>query len=88
MTKKTIKRANADVRLIFTAFNLRRIFNLIVQNLLKQYLRVLVLFFVEYRKLFKAFYRSILFEKQSSLLQTIFLLVRQIEYIYQITSAF
>jgi hypothetical protein len=37
MTKKTIKHASADVGLIFTAYNLRRIFNLIDPNLLKQY---------------------------------------------------
>ena len=64
MTKKTIKRASADVGIIFTAFNLRRIFNIIDQNLLKQYLKVLVLFFKEYRRHFKDLYSSILFEKQ------------------------
>lgn len=32
MTKKSIKHASADVGLIFTAFNLRRIFNLIDQT--------------------------------------------------------
>jgi len=39
MTKKTIKRASADVGMIFTAFNLRRIFNLVDKNLLKDYLK-------------------------------------------------
>ncbi len=34
MTKKTIRHASADVRLIFTAFNLRRIFNIIGHDLL------------------------------------------------------
>ena len=39
MTKRTLKRATADVGLIFTAYNLRRIMNLIGQNGLKKYLR-------------------------------------------------
>lgn len=56
MTKKTIKHASADVGLIFSAYNLRRIFNLIDQNLLKQYLKVLVLFFGVITAVFKAFY--------------------------------
>ena len=55
MTKKTIKRASADVGLIFCAYNLRRIFNLINQNLLKQYLKVLALFFGVLTAIFKAF---------------------------------
>ena len=54
MTKKTIKHASADVGLIFTAYNLRRIFNLIDQNMLKQYLKVLALFFGRIRSFFKA----------------------------------
>jgi transposase len=56
MTKKTIKRASADVGLIFTAYNLRRIFNLIDSNELKQYLKVLALLFWTIKALFKAFY--------------------------------
>ncbi len=52
MTKKTIKHASADVGLIFTAYNLRRIFNLIDQNLLKQYLKVLALYFWDYKSAF------------------------------------
>ena len=44
MTKKTIKHASADVGLIFTAYNLRRLFNLIDQNTLKKYLIALTLF--------------------------------------------
>ena len=55
MTKKTIKHASADVGLIFTAYNLRRIFNLIDQNELKQYLKVLALLFWTIKVLFKAF---------------------------------
>ncbi|WP_035664858.1 transposase, partial [Flavobacterium sp. ACAM 123] len=45
MTKKTIKHASADVGLIFTAYNLRRIFNLVDQNLLKRYLKILLSLF-------------------------------------------
>jgi ABC-type arginine transport system ATPase subunit len=56
MTKKTIKHASADVGLIFTAYNLRRIFNLIDQNLLKQYLKILALYFGVLTALFKAFH--------------------------------
>ena len=39
MTKKYIKRAEADVGLIFTAYNLRRIFNLIGFETLQSYLK-------------------------------------------------
>ncbi|WP_165930026.1 IS1182 family transposase [Flavobacterium caseinilyticum] len=56
MTKKTIKHASADVGLIFSAYNLRRIFNLIDQNLLKQYLKVLALYFGTLRAIFEDFY--------------------------------
>lgn len=55
MTKKIIKHASADVGIIFTAFNLRQIFNLIDQNLLKQYLKVLTLLFIGSKTLFKLF---------------------------------
>lgn len=55
MTKKTIKHASADVGLIFSAYNLRRIFNLIDQNLLKQYLKALVLYFRVITAVFMAF---------------------------------
>ena len=64
MTKKTIKHAAADVGLIFTAYNLRRIFNLIDPNLLKQYLKILDLIFERFKTHFKLFYTSIKFEKQ------------------------
>jgi hypothetical protein len=55
MTKKTIKHASADVGLIFSAYNLLRIFNLIDQNLLKQYLKVLPQCFAVLTALFNAF---------------------------------
>ena len=56
MTKKTIQHASADVGLIFTAYNLRRLFNLIGPNELKRYLKVLALLFWTIKRLFKAFY--------------------------------
>ena len=54
MTKRTIKHARADVGLIFTAYNLRRIFNLIDPNLLESYLRKLGLLFLEINCLIRA----------------------------------
>ena len=62
MTKKTIKHASADVGLIFTAYNLKRIFNLIDQNMLKQYLKVLALFFWFVKDAFKPCYDLFLFQ--------------------------
>jgi transposase len=56
MTKKTIKHAAADVGLIFTAFNLRRIFNIIDHDMLKKYLKVLACFFYCMRSCFKRLY--------------------------------
>ncbi len=41
MTKKNMKRASADVGLIFTAFNLKRIFNILDKESLKAYLKAL-----------------------------------------------
>jgi transposase len=46
MTKKSIKHASADVGLIFTAFNLRRILNLVDQNTLKKHFKVLAYLFM------------------------------------------
>lgn len=54
MTKKTIKHASADVGLIFTSYNLRRIFNLIDQNTLKKFLREFGFLFLILRSYFKA----------------------------------
>lgn len=56
MTKKSIKHASADVGLIFTAFNLRRIFNIVDLDLLKKYLNVLVYFFLTLSSYFKRLY--------------------------------
>lgn len=55
MTKKTIHHANADVGLIFTAFNLRRIINIIDQKVLKEYLKAFALFFALLTTSFKRF---------------------------------
>ena len=55
MTKKTIKHASADVGLIFTAYNLKRIFNLVDLNMLKMYLKRTALFYWPNSTLFKAF---------------------------------
>jgi len=62
MAKKTIKHASADVGLIFTAYNLKKIFNLINQNELKQYLKVLALFLESIKGDFKDFCHYIKFE--------------------------
>jgi transposase len=59
-TKKSMKHASADVGLIFTAYNLRRIFNLIGQNQLKEFLRELGLYFLVLRSYFKAIRQPIL----------------------------
>ncbi|MBF2710065.1 transposase, partial [Flavobacterium soyangense] len=75
MTKKTIKRASADVGLIFCAYNLRRIFNLIDQNQLKQYLRVLALHFGTIKAIFKAFYALFYFKNEQSVFQQRILIV-------------
>jgi len=62
MTKKTIKHASADVGLIFIAYNLRRIFNLIDPNVLKQHLKTLAFIFYALIDRFKAFYRLLIFK--------------------------
>ncbi len=54
MTKKTIAHATADVGLIFTAYNLRRIFNLVSQEELKAYFKKLGHCFYQLKHQFKA----------------------------------
>jgi len=44
-TKKGLKRASADVGLMFVAFNLRRLMNILDKNVFKQFLRELVFLF-------------------------------------------
>lgn len=53
MTKKGIKRASADVGLIFCAYNLRRIFNILDKNILQAWLEALTSLFELYRLQFK-----------------------------------
>ena len=47
MTKKTKKHASADVGLMFTAYNLRRIMNIVDRNLFKKFLEELGFLFFE-----------------------------------------
>lgn len=56
MTKRSIKHASADVGLIFTAFNFRRIFNIVDLNLLKAYLGTLAALFIRIISEFKRLY--------------------------------
>lgn len=63
MTKKTIQHATADVGIIFTAYNLRRIFNIVDKNELKAYLKRFRLYFWRYFTHFKAI--SATFSSQS-----------------------
>ena len=46
LTKKYIERAEADVGLMFTAYNLRRLINIIGIKALERYLRTLVMLFI------------------------------------------
>ena len=54
-TKKTIKHASADVGLIFVAYNLRRIWNLIDKNELKKFFQELALLFDNFTALLNRF---------------------------------
>lgn len=47
LTKKGIERASSDVGLMMVAYNLRRIGNILTINRLKEYLRILVLMFLD-----------------------------------------
>jgi len=58
MTKKTIRRASADVGLIFTCYNLRRIMNLVDKNLLKKFLKELAPQFLFLTSCFKPLRRT------------------------------
>jgi transposase len=54
-TKRGIKRASADVGLMFTAFNLRRLINIIDKNGFKEFLRELASLFFSQTALLKLF---------------------------------
>jgi len=58
MTKKTIKHATADVGMIFTAYNLRRIFNIVDKNELLKYLKVLCPYFFVQKSLFEPIFST------------------------------
>ncbi len=66
MTKKSIKHASADVGLIFTAFNLRRIINIIDTNDLKKYLKMLTHTFLSFYESFKADFKGCFFKKSKT----------------------
>jgi hypothetical protein len=53
LTKQGINRASADVGFIFTAYNIRRIINILGQDLLKEYLRILASLFLTITAFFK-----------------------------------
>lgn len=54
MTKKSIKRASADVGFMFTAFNLRRLINIVGKNEFKKYLKELVLSYFSIIELYRS----------------------------------
>ena len=58
MTKKTIQHASADVGLIFTAYNLRRIFNILDKDVLRKFLKELCLVFMALKRPLFAFLSS------------------------------
>lgn len=60
-TKRGIKRASADVGLMMTAFNLRRIFNLLDKNVLKEFLKKLVFTFSFFKRSVTQKYELIIF---------------------------
>lgn len=65
MTKKTMLHASADVGLIFTVYNLRRIFNLVDQNTLKKFLRELGLDFSVLRSQLESFLQCFISQNPS-----------------------
>jgi transposase len=88
MTKKSIKHASADVGLIFTAYNLRRILNLIDKNQLKEYLKSTAYFVFIIRTYFKSIRRTINFritensiaiQYQSNALNRLYLTLNQFD---------
>jgi hypothetical protein len=64
-----MKRASADVGLIFVAYNLRRILNILGQDKLKAYLKALSLIFYSIMAYFKAVSRSSFFNPRKLLLK-------------------
>ena len=56
MTKRSIQHASADVGMNFTAYNLRRTFNILDKNLLKAYLKALGSAFSFFKRPFKVIF--------------------------------
>jgi hypothetical protein len=69
MTKKSMKRASADVGLIFVAYNLRRIINILGPDKLKEFLKALSSVFCSIIACFKAICRSHFFNPCKILLK-------------------
>jgi len=69
MTKKSMKRASADVGIILVVYNLRRIMNIIGHEKLKAYLKALSFVFCLKMTQFKAISRSSFFNPQKILLK-------------------
>ena len=67
MTKKSMKRASADVGLIFVVYNLRRIMSILGQQKLKAYLKALFAVFCSIRAYFKALSHNNFFSLQKNL---------------------
>jgi len=66
ITKKGMKRASADVGFMFTAYNLRRLMNIIDKNLLRKYLQELALCF----SIILSSVKAIILKIRSSILDT------------------
>jgi hypothetical protein len=58
MTKRSIKHASSDVGMNFTAYNLRRSFNILDKNLLKAYLKALGSSFSFFQRPFNAIFED------------------------------
>jgi hypothetical protein len=56
MTKRSIKHASSDVGMIFTAYNMRRLFNILDKNQLKAYLKGLSPDFWSFQRRFRAIF--------------------------------
>lgn len=81
LTKKGINRASADVGLIFSAYNLRRIFNLIEKNELREYFKPFFLRFCWFLNHFKSIWTLFLKKVQSVVLLRTYLIRDEISYI-------
>jgi transposase len=74
LTKKGIARASSDVGLMFIAYNLRRIGNILTMNVLKEYLRILVYLFLTIYDLLRGI---LLRDKRSDFMENISLYKNQ-----------